>query len=106
VISATMGSFTRLKIFYTDLEVYLQRAKRPVFGAYLDGTDIHKTDFGKGGFILVGNESNGINASLENLVTHKFTIPKYGKAESLNAAIATGIICDVVRLKCSKFEVR
>ena len=96
VISATMGSFTRIKIFYTNLEEYLQQTKQPVFGAYLDGVDIHRTTFGKGGLILIGNESNGIHPGLEKLVTGKFTIPKFGNAESLNAAIAVGIICDVV----------
>jgi TrmH family RNA methyltransferase len=44
VISATMGSFTRIKMFYTSLEDYLQRSKHAVFGAYLDGVDIHQTE--------------------------------------------------------------
>jgi TrmH family RNA methyltransferase len=99
VISATMGSFTRVKIFYTSLEDYVQRSTQPVFGAYLEGINIHEIHFDAGGLILIGNESNGIRPSLEKYVTHKFTIPKYGKAESLNAAIAAGIVCDVVRKK-------
>jgi TrmH family RNA methyltransferase len=96
VISATMGSFTRSKMFYTSLQEYLRYTKLPVFGAYLDGVDIHQTNFGKGGLILIGNESNGIHPGLEESVTSKFTIPKFGQAESLNAAIAVGIILDVV----------
>ncbi len=97
VISSTMGSFTRVKMYYTNLGEYLQHNRHPVFGAYLDGVDIHQTKFGRGGLILIGNESNGIHADLKKFVTHKFTIPKFGKAESLNAAIAVGIICEVVR---------
>jgi TrmH family RNA methyltransferase len=98
VISATMGSFTRCKIMYTDLATYLTGKKGSrVFGAFLDGTDVHKVDFGRGGFIIIGNESRGISKELEDLITDRITIPKYGNAESLNAAMATGIICDNLR---------
>ena len=92
VISATMGSFTRVKIFYTSLAEYLQASKLPVFGTYLHGANIHQADFGSGGLILIGNESKGIHPELEKFVTQKVTIPKSGKAESLNAAMAAGII--------------
>lgn len=92
VISATMGSFSRVRVFYTVLADYLQSATLPVFGAYLHGTDIHTVDFRTGGLILIGNESRGIHPELERFVTHKVNIPKAGQAESLNAAIATGII--------------
>lgn len=100
VISATMGSFARVEIYYTNLQHYLSKSSLPVFGAYLDGKDVHKTDFGSGGFILIGNESRGISDALEPFVTNKITIPRYGQAESLNAAIATAVICDnLVRSK-------
>jgi RNA methyltransferase, TrmH family len=97
VISATMGSFTRVQIFYTDLVPYLSGVTLPVYGAFLEGKNIHTVTFGKGGFIVVGNESNGISPSIEKLITQKVTIPRYGMAESLNAAIATAIICDNVK---------
>jgi TrmH family RNA methyltransferase len=92
VISATMGSFTRIRMYYTPLTEYLQRFTLPVFGTYLSGTTLRQVDFGKGGLILIGNESRGIHPELEKFVTQKVTIPKFGNAESLNAAIATGII--------------
>ncbi|MEO5599787.1 MAG: RNA methyltransferase [Cyclobacteriaceae bacterium] len=97
VISATMGSFTRTQIFYTDLPVFLREIKLPVYGAYLQGTHIHEVRFKQGGLILIGSESHGISPDLERFVTQKITIPKYGKAESLNAAIATAVICDNLR---------
>jgi TrmH family RNA methyltransferase len=97
VVSATMGSFTRIAIFYTDLGEYLPASGHRVFGAYLDGKDIHQVNFGAGGLIVIGNESRGIGSDLEKYVTDKITIPRYGQAESLNAAIATAIICDVAR---------
>jgi RNA methyltransferase, TrmH family len=91
VISATMGSFTRIKIFYTGLADYLRSSTHRVYGAYLEGANIRQADFGNGGLILIGNESKGIHPELETFVTEKVTIPKSGKAESLNAGIATGI---------------
>lgn len=97
VISSTMGSFTRVEVFYTNLVEYLGNVGHKIYGAFLDGQDVHTADFSSGGFMVIGNESHGISPQLENLVTDKITIPRYGKAESLNAAIATAIICDVVK---------
>jgi RNA methyltransferase, TrmH family len=97
VISATMGSFTRINIFYTSLEEYLQDFKGRIYGAFLDGRDVHREAFDGGGIILIGNESRGIAAELDKFVTDRITIPRFGKAESLNAAIATAIICDNIR---------
>ncbi|MFZ6012647.1 MAG: TrmH family RNA methyltransferase [Bacteroidota bacterium] len=97
VITSTMGSFTRVKIFYTDLDTYLSKTEHKVYGAYLDGKDVHHVAFGKGGLILIGNEAHGINPQLKKYVTDKVTIPRYGNAESLNAAIATAVICDNLR---------
>lgn len=93
VINATMGSFTRVRVFYTDLEIYLKSATVPVYGTYLDGADIRGIEFGRNGLILIGNESKGIGSDLEKFVTQKVTIPRGGHAESLNAAIAAGILC-------------
>ena len=93
VINATMGSFARVRVFYTDLHIYLKSVTIPVYGTYLDGADIHGIDFGRNGLILIGNESKGIGTDLEKYVTQKVTIPKRGRAESLNAAIAAGILC-------------
>lgn len=97
VISATMGSFVRVTVHYTSLPEYLATTALPIYGAYLDGKDVHTVDFGNGGLIVIGNESRGISDALEKTITQKITIPQYGKAESLNAAIAMAIICDNVR---------
>jgi RNA methyltransferase, TrmH family len=96
VISATMGSFTRVKIFYTDLVNFLQKNTLPIYGALLDGENIHQTHFEKAGLIVIGNEANGISEAVEKLVSKRITIPRFGQAESLNAGIATAIICDNV----------
>ncbi len=97
VITSTMGSFTRVRVYYTDLEQYLRSNKSRVFGAYLDGASVYSTDFGKGGAILIGSESHGISPTLQRFVTDKITIPRVGKAESLNAGIATAVILDNLR---------
>lgn len=96
VISATMGSFCRVEVSYTDLVFYLRDCEVPVYGAFLLGNNIHDEQFGDGGIIVIGNESNGISPAVEQYVRHRIFIPGIGKAESLNAAIATGIILDNV----------
>ncbi len=97
VINATMGSFLRVVVHYDSLEEVLASTNAPVFGAFLDGQDVHALNFGKGGLIVMGNESKGISPAVEKFVTHRMTIPRIGKAESLNAAVATAIILDNIR---------
>lgn len=97
VISASMGSFARVNIFYTDLVGFLSSNQLPVFGAFLEGKSIHEVPIGAGGLIVIGNESHGIAPGLQEFITARITIPRYGGAESLNAAVATAIICDNIR---------
>ena len=97
VIRASMGSFTRVRLFYTKLTDFLTSNKLRVFGTFLDGMNIHEMKFPDGGLIVIGNESQGIGHDLTGYITDKITIPRYGEAESLNAAVATAIVCDHVR---------
>lgn len=97
VISATMGSFCRVNIFYTSLKEALASADKSVYGTFLNGQNIHSMSFNGGGFIVIGNEANGISPEIEKLVTQKITIPAFGKAESLNAGVATAIVLDNIR---------
>ncbi len=95
VVQATMGSLTRVNIFYTNLAYYLKDTNEPVFGTFMDGTNIYKTDLPTSGIIVMGNEANGISAEIEALITAKITIPRFGdlqQTESLNVATATAII--------------
>ncbi len=96
VLSATMGSFTRVEIQYVSLVDYLTASRKLIYGTFLDGLDVHQLSFKTGGLIVIGNESNGISSEVEKLVSQKITIPRIGRAESLNAAIATGIVLDVI----------
>ncbi len=95
-ISSTMGSFCRVKVYYTDLSDFLSMNSIPVYGTFMNGADVHQVDFGKDGLIVIGNESNGISDEVSKFVNHRITIPKIGGAESLNAAMATGIVLDNV----------
>jgi len=92
VLQATMGSFLRVHIAYTNLEDYLSKTNQPIYGALLKGNNIFETQLLKDGYLIIGNEGKGISNSLQQLITNPITIPKFGSAESLNAAIATGII--------------
>jgi TrmH family RNA methyltransferase len=94
VLQASMGSFTRIRFFYTDLEAFISKSAVPAFGAFLDGESVYTSRFPKGGILVMGNESKGISAKLEKCIPHKVTIPRFGNAESLNVAVATAVICD------------
>lgn len=99
VIAASKGSFTRVKIFYTNLPQYLSEnaTGKMVAGAFLGGETLYDFQFSAGGFVVMGNESNGISKETEAFVTHKITIPRFGQAESLNVGIATAVIMDNLR---------
>lgn len=97
VINATMGSFLRVDVYYTSLPEYLAGISLPVLGAVLDGDDIHGCSFWNGGVLVIGNESHGISAGVAPNITRRVTIPRYGKAESLNAGMATVVILDNLR---------
>lgn len=99
VIAACMGSFLRVNVVYTALDEYFDGLVAPkVFGAFLDGHNLHQWSFPKGnGYLVLGNESKGIREYLQPYVSQKITIPRFGQAESLNVAMATAIICDHVK---------
>ena len=99
VITATMGSFTRVKVHYEDLSGFLNTSEKRIYGALLEGRSIYDESFDEGGIILIGNESRGISTELLPFVTDQITIPRFGHAESLNAAIATAVILDNIKRK-------
>ncbi len=96
VINSTMGSFTRISLYYTDLGDFIKNQSVNIYGTLLEGENIHQTNFSKSGYIVIGNEANGISEEITKLITHKITIPRLGGAESLNAGIATAVVLDNV----------
>ncbi len=93
VVSSAKGSLFRVGCTYTDLAtLFTANPQLPVYGTFMDGSDIYKAPLTKSGIILIGNEANGISVELQPLVTHRIAIPNFGNAESLNAAMAAGIV--------------
>ena len=100
VVQATMGSIARVNVNYVDLESFIDKTKLAVFGTFMDGNNIYKTDLPQEGIIVMGNEANGISPELERLIKNRLTIPRFGtlqKTESLNVATATAIILSEFR---------
>ncbi|PPK99217.1 TrmH family RNA methyltransferase [Parapedobacter indicus] len=93
VVQASMGSLARMQVYYTDVTALTRKAPVPVFGAMLNGTPIYETDFGHEGLIVLGNEGNGISASVLSHIQQAVTIPRIGNAESLNVAISAALFC-------------
>ena len=102
VVQATMGAIARVRVHYLDLEDFLRKnGEAPIYGTFLDGKDIYKQDLTPNGIIVMGNEGNGISGKIAKLVSNRLFIPNYplGRAtsESLNVAMATGIVCSEFR---------
>jgi TrmH family RNA methyltransferase len=92
VVQATMGSLARISLSYLELSETIKNAGVSVYAAALSGNNIFSHAKIKEGVILIGNESSGISENLLMLAVEKITIPRKGEAESLNAAVACGII--------------
>jgi RNA methyltransferase, TrmH family len=93
VVQSTMGSLARINIFYTDLMPWLQQHKHiKAYASTLNGKNIDTVRKPKEAIVIIGNEGQGISNEVLNQVNEKITIPGIGTTESLNAAVATGII--------------
>ncbi|WP_318309762.1 RNA methyltransferase [Flagellimonas crocea] len=99
VLQATMGSIARVSISYLDLNVYLGNCKKPIYGAYMDGTSVYQSNLGEEGILVMGNEANGISEQISEFITERISIPQFGKitTESLNVATATAILLNEIR---------
>ncbi len=101
-VQATMGALFRTNVVYADLKKVVEEynnADVPVYATTLDGTDIYKTTLSPNGLIVIGNESHGVSPDLLALINNKLLIPSFssGAAESLNAAVAAGVVCSEFR---------
>lgn len=100
VVQASMGSIARVTVFYQELITILSGAKNKirVYGTLLEGEDIYSLKLESNSFIVIGNESKGISREVQKFITDRIKIPEYSKgrdtrADSLNASIATALIC-------------
>jgi TrmH family RNA methyltransferase len=95
VIISTMGSFSRIEFAYVDLPSFFKaHSEYKKIGAVLQGENIHHYQFPDKGFIILGNESNGIRNEIMECLDERITIPAFGQAESLNVGISTAVIAD------------
>jgi len=97
VINASMGSFARVTVHTTSLAEALGGVTVPVLGCDLTGADVHTLKPLRDAVIVIGSEGRGISEAVRPGVTQYVTIPKFGGAESLNAAVAAAIVCDNLR---------
>lgn len=107
VVQATMGALSRVQAYYVDLPAFLKKLEgcSPVYGTFLDGTDLYSVPLSRHGIIVMGNEGNGISSAVEPLVTQRLFIPSYPPgqptSESLNVAVATAVTCAEFRRRTS-----
>ncbi len=104
VVQSSMGSVFRVPVHYSEIREYLlSNAQRvPVYGTLLEGRELSSVKLGKEGIVVIGNESHGISDLIKPFITHELTIRAaesglLGRAESLNASIATAILCYEIR---------
>jgi TrmH family RNA methyltransferase len=92
VIQSTMGSCFRVQVQTADIEIILKESNLPVVGTLLNGGSVYAEKMPATGFLIIGNESKGIRENMKSLITQPVSIPNFGGAESLNAAVAAGIV--------------
>jgi len=97
VINASMGSFSRVKFFSADLSEALAQTSAPVLGCDLTGDNVHTLPSLHDAVVAIGSEGRGLSPAVRERVTRFITIPRFGSAESLNAAVAAAIVCDNLR---------
>lgn len=98
VVQASMGSIFRMPVIYLNLNNLLkENAEAISYAAVLGGKNVYETTFPKNAILLIGNESKGLSAEIAKQCKHQITIPSFGKAESLNAAVASSILLALMK---------
>lgn len=96
VVRATQGSLFHLPVVKGDVAEWITRLKGqgiPVYGTALENAVDYRSLPRLSAFALVvGNEGSGVRRELLEMTTENVYIPIYGQAESLNVAVATGIL--------------
>lgn len=96
VVQASMGAIFRVVTLTKSLvNLKNQFPNMPIYGTLLEGENLYTTPLERRGLVVIGNEGKGISEDNKSLITKPIAIPRGSgsKAESLNAAIATGIVC-------------
>jgi RNA methyltransferase, TrmH family len=105
-VQASMGSIGRVAVHYLEPDAFWAGLpEMPVLAADMQGESIFSSHPKPEGLLAIGSESHGLSPLVRSRSTQFVSIPRKGKAESLNAAMAAGIILGVVVFGSSKFEV-
>ena len=96
VVRSSMGAIYRVKVIECeDLLETLKEVKKNKFKVLVtslgDSKNIYEMKYNKK-VLVIGNEANGVEERIMNIADEKIKIPMLGRTESLNAAVATGII--------------
>ncbi len=95
-VRATMGSIGRVEVIYMDIKELIRDSKsHKSYAATLDGNiNVHKLSKAEPVLLVIGNEARGVSEGIVSLCDDTIMIPRIGKAESLNASIATAVLVD------------
>lgn len=106
VVQATMGAISRVQVHYCDLEALLERyCDLPIFGTFLNGDNIYKANLKSSGFVIFGNEGQGISPKVAKLVKNRLLIPSWNvgdTSESLNVSVAAAVVVSEFRREALK----
>jgi TrmH family RNA methyltransferase len=98
-VRASMGSLFHIPVLRTGLLEYIKKLSSQGYEiacGHLKGYTEYKLDFNRT-CLVIGNESRGVSEDIVKLSTKLIKIPIFGKAESLNAAVAAGILIYKIR---------
>lgn len=99
-VQASMGALARVSIHVVDIMDFLTEIKKasvPIYGTFMNGSNIYNEQLSSSGILIMGNEGNGISSEIESFVETKLFIPNFPKgtftSESLNVSVATALVC-------------
>ncbi|MGB0777133.1 MAG: TrmH family RNA methyltransferase [Flavobacteriaceae bacterium] len=107
VVQSSMGSLTRVSVVYGDLIESVNASSLPSYATAMDGDNIYHMELPNEGIIIMGNEANGVSEALFSESDYKLAIPGFGQqkqTESLNVAMATGIILSEFRRRSNAIQ--
>ena len=105
VVQATMSALARVRLHYFNTKEeecqWLASIKSPIYGTFLEGENIYRTELQNRGILVMGNEGRGVSAEVAQLVSQKLLIPDFAPdgahVESLNVGVATAICLSEIR---------
>jgi RNA methyltransferase, TrmH family len=113
VIQSSMGSFCHVKPVYIEFDELSQLASKseiPIIGTFADGHNLYNYDLPENALIILGNEGRGIREHVLPKIDIRLGIPSLqmnkSRAQSLNVAVAAGIISSEFRRQNGRFSIR